>query len=446
VFLRRAFIDNSNYIGGDLMTGLIIRLTAFLATVGLFALSAIAVPERARASETDDYLSAEILLKLVRASDLPAVAAEYGLDPQPLSQFGTRPIYRLRILDAVSPDDKAERLLSDPQARILYAEPNFLGQAPEGSARVTWSVGGDSGDFVAQWAQSRIRLPEAHTVTRGAGITVAVLDTGVDAAHAGLAGRLIPGFDFVDLDSDPGEVGSHEQNPTYGHGTHVAGLVALAAPEAKILPLRVLDVDGVGNTWVLAEALSFAMDPDGNPATSDGADVINLSLTTIERSRMIKDVMKAAICNDNIQTQSGGDLPCFSPTGRGAVIVAAAGNNHSSRPEYPAGEGLNGSIAVGASTQYDSIAAFSNFGSWVRVAAPGEGILSSVPGGGYGTWSGTSMATPLVAGLAALVRAQYPSLKPAKVVQRIMDKAVDIRASVRYRIDAAAALGLDRAY
>jgi subtilisin family serine protease len=427
------------------MSSLMLRLTAFLATVSLLALSAIAVPERARALETEDYLSTEIVLKLVRASDLPAVAAQYGLDPVPLDQFGTRPIYRLRILDAASPHDKAEALLSDPQARISYAEPNFVGQAPEEAARVTWSVGGDAGDYVAQWAPSRVRLPEAHTVTRGAGITVAVLDTGVDAAHAALAGRLLPGFDFVDLDSDPAEVGSHAQNPTYGHGTHVAGLVALAAPEAKIMPLRVLDVNGVGNVWVLAEALAFAMDPDGNPATNDGAQVINLSLSTIERSSLVKEVMKAAICNDGTQTQSSGDLPCFSPTGRGAVIIDAAGNSAGSRPEYPAGEGLNGSIAVGASTQFDSIAAFSNFGSWVNIAAPGEGILSSVPGGEYGTWSGTSMATPLVAGITALVRAQNPSLKPAKVVQRIMDKAVDIRASVRFRIDAAAALGLPRA-
>ncbi|HEX8185114.1 MAG TPA: S8 family serine peptidase, partial [Blastocatellia bacterium] len=296
-----------------------------------------------------------------------------------------------------------------------------------------------------QWAPGVIRLSEAQTVTRGAGMTVAVLDTGVDATHAALAGKLVPGYDFVDADTDPSEVGTHEQNPTYGHGTHVAGLIALAAPDAKIRPLRVLDQDGVGNAWTLAKAIAFAMDPDSNPSTNDGADVINLSLSTVERSRLVRDVIKAAICNDNLRTQSSGDLPCFSPIGRGAVVVAAAGNDASSTREYPAGEGLGGSIAVGASTQADSLAAFSNFGSWVSVAAPGDRILSSVPGGGYGTWSGTSMATPLVAGEAALVRAAFPSLKPAKIVQRIIDNSVDIGGAVRYRIDAAAALGLGRA-
>jgi subtilisin family serine protease len=437
--------DIPSHNGGIHMYRLAFRLFAFLACVGLLGFSARTAPSGARAAATDGYLSAEVVVKLVRAGDLAAVAADYALDPVPLNQFGSRPIYRLRITDQASPHDKAEALLADPQARIVYAEANLLGGVPERTGRVTWSVGGDSGDFAGQWAPSMIRLSEAHTVTRGAGITVAVLDTGVDAAHPALAGRLVSGYDFVDLDADPSEVGTHAQNPSFGHGTHVAGLIALVAPDAKIMPLRVLDQDGVGNSWVLAEALAYAMDPDGNPATNDGANVINLSLSTIERSKLVRDVIKAVICNDDSQNQSPDDLPCLSPSGRGAVVVAAAGNSASSTPEYPAGNGDGGSLAVGASTRIDSIAAFSNFGSWVRVSAPGESILSSVPGGGYGTWSGTSMATPLVAGEAALVRAVYPSLKPAKVVQRIIDKSVDIRGSVRYRIDAASAVGLGRA-
>jgi subtilisin family serine protease len=414
------------------------RLIAFMAIVGLLGLSAIKAHPAARRAAPRTYLVAEIVVKMVRAGDLPAVAAEYGLDPIPLDQFVSQPLYRLRITDGVSPNDKADELLADPQGRVIYAEPNLTGQAPERSARVTWSVGGDAGDFVAQWVSNKIRLPEAHAVTRGAGITVAVLDTGVDATHPALAGKLVAGFDFVDNDADPSEVGNHAQNPTFGHGTHVAGLIALAAPDAKIRPLRVLDQDGVGDVWRLAKAMAFAMDPDGNPATNDGADVINLSLSTTERSDLLKDVIKAVICNDNNQNQSPDDLPCFSQ--RGAVIAAAVGNNASQRPEYPAGEGRNGMIAVGASTQADRKAAFSNFGSWVMLLAPGEGILSSVPGGEFGTWSGTSMAAPLVAGVAALVRARFPSLKPAKVAQRIIDEAREIGGPVRRRVDAAAAL------
>ena len=422
------------------------RSIALLASVSLLGLSLVSAPSSSRAARTNRYVSGELLMKLVRTSALHEVASHYGLDPVPIDRFGSAAIYRLRILDGTSPYDKANEVLGDPQGRVIYAEPNFLGEPPEGEARVTWSVGGSTGDYVAQWAPRVIRLERAQSVTRGAGITVAVLDTGVDLTHPVLAGKLVSGFDFVDSDRDPSEVGNHTVNPTFGHGTHVAGLVALVAPDTKIMPLRVLDADGVGNVWLLAKALAFAMDPDGNPATNDNVNVINLSLATSERSKMLRDVIKAVICNDNNQNQSPNDLPCFSLAGRGAVIAAAAGNDASSTPRYPAAEGRNGMVAVGASTQADTIAAFSNFGSWVDVLAPGEGILSSVPGGIFGTWSGTSMSTPLVAGEAALVRARFPSLKPAKVAERIIEESAEIDGPVPLRIDAAAAVGAAHAH
>ena len=126
------------------------------------------------------------------------------------------------------------------------------------------------------------------------------------------------------------------------------------------------------------------------------------------------------------------------------MVAAAAGNSGASKPEYPAGNRIGGSLSVGASTQGDTVAIFSNYGSWVSIAAPGENIVSTLPGGGYGTWSGTSMATPLVAGTAALVRSASPALGTAKVTQRIVSNAVDIGAAIRYRLDAAAALSSTR--
>jgi subtilisin family serine protease len=219
--------------------------------------------------------------------------------------------------------------------------------------------------------------------------------------------------------------------------------VALAAPDAQIIPLRVLDPEGIGNTWALAEALAYALDPDGDPGTDDGAQVINLSLSSLERSGLIADVVKAVTCADPQKT-SPDDLPCFLSGGRGAVVVIAAGNNGGSGREYPAGDSIAGTISVAASTKNDKLASFSNYGSWVDVAAPGEGILSTVPGGGYGTWSGTSMAAPLVAGEAALVRAAFPQLGTVKAAKQIISKTVDIRGEVRKRIDAAAAVSQKR--
>jgi subtilisin family serine protease len=405
--------------------------------LAVLALLLVALPRAARAQQgPPNEVPGQVEVKLAQASDLPGVAATFGLDPTPLSQFGSRPIYLLRILNGSSPDNLAAGMLHDQ--RVIYAEPNLLFQAPEARQAYSWAVGGDAGSYVAQWAPADMNLPAAQAVTRGAGITVAVLDTGVDANHPALAGHLLPGYDFVDMDGDPSEVGVPGQDLGYGHGTHVTGLVALAAPDARILPLRVLDPQGVGNIWVLTEALAYAMNPDGNPATHDGADVINLSLSIPIESQLLRDTLQAVTC----ATGAGGpsSMSCLAPDGRGAVVVEAAGNSGSTTPEYPAGDSIQGAISVGASTQSDTLASFSNRGSWVNVVAPGDHILSTIPGGLYATWSGTSMAAPLVAGVAALVRAAYPALTPSQVVQRIESTADNIGGPVPHHVNAAAAL------
>lgn len=406
--------------------------------LGVLAVIAMALPQAAHAQQgPPNEVPGQIEVKLAQASDLPGVAATFGLDPTPLDQFGSDPIYLLSIVNGASPDNLAASMLQDN--RVIYAEPNLEFQAPEASQAYSWAVGGDAGTYVAQWAPADMQLPAAQAITRGAGITVAVLDTGVDVTHPALAGHLLPGYDFVDMDSDPSEVGVAGQDLGYGHGTHVSGLVALAAPDAKILPLRVLDPQGVGNIWVLTEALAYAMNPDGNPTTHDGADVINLSLSIPIESQLLRDTLQAVTCTTGAHGPS--NMSCLAPDGHGAVVVEAAGNSGSSTPAYPAGDSIGGAISVGASTQTDTLASFSNYGSWVNVAAPGDQILSTVPGGLYATWSGTSMATPLVAGVAALVRAAYPTLNPAQVVQCIESTADNIGGQVPHHVDAAAALG-----
>lgn len=417
-----------------------LKSSVVLAIITLGLSSSLMLPARTRAWSHDGAVRGEVVVKLLDANDLLAVAQDYSLDPVPLDQINSYAIYRLRITDGVSAEVKAAALLADAQGRIIYAEENQIGADSEDQARVIWSSGGDAGVYAAQWAGSMIRLPEAHTVSRGAGITVAVLDTGVDFTHPMLAGRLVAGYDFVDNDNDPSEMGEYGSNHGYGHGTHVAGLVALAAPDARIMPLRVLDPDGAGDVWTLAKALIYALDPDGDPATNDGATVINLSLSMVKRSGLLRDVLKAVTCPK--KDVSPNELPCILGSGRGAVVVIAAGNNGNTIAQYPAGDGIAGSLAVGASTQADQVAAFSNYGSWVNIAAPGETILSTVPGGGYGTWSGTSMAAPLVAGEAALIRAVNPGMNTIQVTQQITSKSVPYRNFIKARIDAAAALGL----
>jgi subtilisin family serine protease len=374
------------------------------------------------------------VVKLRSAADLPSVAQAYGLTPTPLDQFGTRPIFLLRIADGTTPPAKSAALTGDAQGRVLYAEPNFLAQPPEGTQQSSWSDGGNAGGYAAQWGPGRIRLPEAHQVSQGAGVTVAVLDTGVDPTHPALAGRLIGGYDFVDMDNDPRERGNHTQHPLFGHGTHVAGLVALAAPEARIMPVRVLDQRGIGNIWVLAEALAYAVDPDRNPQTDDGADVINLSIGTPRPTSLLTEIVADITCG-------GDDNDCLATAQRGAVVAAAAGNGGGTVPEYPGAEQIPGLLAVAASTQADTLAPFSTRGPWVQVAAPGDRILSSIPGGGYGVWSGTSMAAPFVAGQAALLRSADPGRTASETTGEIVSKAAPIAGPVPLRIDAAASLG-----
>jgi subtilisin family serine protease len=393
------------------------------AIVALISLILATMPVRVSAVSSTAYVANEVLVKLKPLANLLNIVTS-GLDPNigPMDRLGSLPIYRLRIIDGVSPLVKAANLALNPL--VAYAEPNYIGQGPEGVYQSGWSKGenNDSG-YRTQWAPDKIRLSEAHTVSRGAGVTVAVLDTGADLSHPALAGRLVQGFDFVDLDADPSEEGAYGQDAAYGHGTHVAGLVALAAPDAKIMPLRILKPDGAGNSWLLAQAIRYA--------TDYRVGVINLSYSVQHRSVLIDELLSIAT---SVQP--------------GAVVAAAAGNSGGTAPEYPAAEGAPGLLAVAASTLSDKLADFSTRGSWVSVAAPGERIVSSVPldsGSAYATWSGTSMATPLTAGTAALVRAAQPNLRPAQVAQQIIVTSATIHGSAPQRIDAAAAVGLPAA-
>lgn len=426
-------------------------IMSFCACLLVLAGGMVAALRPVRADGGHGYMVGEIVVKLYNATDLAGVAADFGLNPVPLKQFGSRPIYVLRIVDGEEAPNKAERMSKD--SRVQYVEPNHRYSAPEGQKRSSWARVENVTDYAEQWAADKIHLPEAHTAGRGAGVIVAVLDTGVDATHPALAGHLINGYDFVDMDADPSEVGIPEVDSVYGHGTHVAGIVALTAPEAKIMPLRVLDKDGEGNIWVLAEALNYAVNPDGNLATNDGATVINMSLGTDQRTAFLDDIISLVTCANNgngghdarlprgmIMAADGRPEECLSANG--AVVVAAAGNDGNTLKEYPAAEDSKGVLAVAATTQEDVRASYSNYGSWVQIGAPGDAILSSVPGNQWGAWSGTSMATPFVAGVAALVRSDDATLTPDEVTSRIVGTADGISGEVRLRVDAAAAVGV----
>ncbi|MDP3613042.1 MAG: S8 family serine peptidase, partial [Rubrivivax sp.] len=210
----------------------------------------------------------------------------------------------------------------------------------------------------------------------------------------------------------------------------------------------VLDRSGRGNVWVLSEALAWAVDPDGNPATDDGAHVINLSLGTTQPTNLLRTAVALADCDFDDDDDEFADPGFDDDKARcankfGAVVIAAAGNDGSdTQLQFPAAEAVPGSLSVTAHTQQRTLAPFANRGAWVEIAAPGEAIISTFPGGGYAAWSGTSMATPLAAGTAALVLATLPdprSVLPLDIAQRLLARSAPLCGSSFRRIDAAAA-------
>ncbi|QNI43700.1 subtilisin DY domain protein [Synechococcus sp. A15-28] len=248
------------------------------------------------------------------------------------------------------------------------------------------------------WGVDNVDAPEVwnggsgFAGATGSGTTIAVIDTGVDLDHPEFLGRIVAGYDFVDDDSiaDDGN----------GHGTHVAGTIAGAndgtgitgvAYDAAIMPLRVLGNDGYGWTSDIISAVRWAAD--------NGAHVINLSLGVSGYSQAMADAISYA-------------------SGRGSVVVMAAGNSGGMAPEYPAAHAIDHGIAVGAVDSNRSFAGFSNRAGSTQldyVTAPGVNIYSAVPGGGYDTFNGTSMATPYVAGVAGLLKSHDGSLSASAI-------------------------------
>lgn len=397
---------------------------------GLFGLLVVlaVLPVQSFAAPAHDRRASSIIAKLAPGTDVRVFAGLNGLEvPEAQADSLTSmSAYRFKIDDGSTVSQKLAQLGGNTQ--VAYAEPNTDGQIPEARQRSSWVVGGSDGEYASQWASDNIRLPAAHTATTGAGIVVAILDTGIDMEHPALRDRLVPGYDFIGEDSVPQEEGEEGRDAAFGHGTHVAGLVALAAPGAKIMPLRTLRPDGTGDVWAQVRAIRYAI--------NNGADVINLSYSFEVRSQLLDEVLGQVTC------VAGGVPDCRQLTRPGAVVVAAAGNSGMRLREYPAADQAPGILGVGANTSDNALAAFSTYGAWVQVMAPGDHIMSTIPGGGYASWSGTSMSAPLAAGVVALVRAANPALRPNEVISRITTTAAQTNSAVRRRLDAAAAVGV----
>ncbi|HET9839621.1 MAG TPA: S8 family serine peptidase [Candidatus Angelobacter sp.] len=338
---------------------------------------------------------------------------------------------------------EANRALGVPElsgatiASLTQSSTSILDGLP-GRTVVNYFGSAVASNYVQQPATAITRQQDLQATSNltGAGFTVAIIDTGVDFSHPALSQVLLAGYNFINeaaapselLDLPPGMAAALSQSSTsildgqnlvqlnsstvailsqsstsildgppaaFGHGTMTAGLVHLVAPGAKIMPLKAFAGDGTSDLFNIVRAIYYAAD--------HGANVISMSFEISQSSPSLQAAVQYAL-------------------GKNITVIAASGNDGQQILVYPAA--YNTVVGVGSTSNNDSKSAFTNFGTnAVFVAAPGEGVVTTYPGGNYAAGWGTSFSTPMVAGEAALVLQARPAYHPGDVANAISRSA-----------------------
>jgi hypothetical protein len=251
--------------------------------------------------------------------------------------------------------------------------------------------------YGSAWHLPKISAPSAWDSSQGDGVTIAILDSGVDSGHPDLATKLVPGWNFYNNNNSTSDV--------YGHGTKVAGAAAAAgnnsvgvasvAAQSKIMPLRITDLSGMGYWSMIAQGLVYAAD--------QGARVANVSFLGLSDSSTVRNAAQ-------YMKDKGG-------------LVIVSGGNTGALQSYAVTTSM---IAVSATDGNDARTSWSSYGNYIALAAPGAGIWTTTWGGGYGAVSGTSFSSPVTAGVVALMMGAKPALPNTQIESLLYSTAVDL--------------------
>lgn len=355
-----------------------------------------ATPERdavPTASSAGEIVPGEVVVKFRDEAKGPGLAAARGLSVAAGVGAPARGMPSVLRTGGRPVDQVLDELRSDPA--VEYAEPSYRVQLVAVSVNDPLTAG--------QYSLDQMRVRDAWSLSKGGTGVVAVLDTGVQADHPDLSGRVLPGYDFVNDDSNAAD--------DNGHGTWVAGIIAANPNDGygiagvswtdSILPVKIMTREGTGSTSDLISGIRWAAD--------QGATVINMSVGGFPYTQGVQDAIDYAWTN-------------------GVVLVGAAGNNNREETFYPAS--MANVVSVSATQREDEFSHWSSYGPKVDVSAPGSSVQTTnctvCTYAGHDTWgshtyiSGTSFATPNVAGVVALIRARNPSWTPQQVVDRLI--------------------------
>jgi len=378
-------------------------------------LAALGVSASAAAAPKDGYARGRVIVEAragLSDADVDKIAKEHGGKRRKLGQS------RLYVID-LPPNASETAVVAQLSHRpeLKFAE---LDRIVKSTATVNDPYQGN------EWHLAKVNAAGAWDTTSGSGVTIAILDSGINVAHPDLKDRLVPGYNFYSNNTDVSDV--------CGHGTAVAGVAAASsnnalgvagvAGAARIMPLRVAYSDSTGcyaYYSTIADALTYAAD--------NGARVANVSYGGVAGSVTVQSAARYM-------------------KSKGGLVFVSAGNNNIDENITTDGS----MVAVSATDSADNKASFSSWGNFVSLSAPGTGIWTTNNAGSYSSWNGTSFSSPLSAGVAALVMAARPDLDAAQAEAMLYSTAVDLGSAGRDpvfgygRVNAAAAVSAAVAY